>query len=86
MNIKLKVREEAVCHAVETLVMALKEDKDLYFAYQSNIAMAFYDELRKRYNFSINRMDLSEMCNQAAVNFLELLCSERGFKGKEKEE
>lgn len=82
MEIKLKIREEAVYRAVETLVMALKEDAGLYIAYKANIAMAFYDEFKRNGEYFCKGEVLHKISNQAAVNFLKLLCSERGFKRK----
>lgn len=51
---------------------ALKKDKDLFYSYQSNIAMAFYDEYRRVGN-NLSHKKVHEVANQAAINFLNLL-------------
>jgi hypothetical protein len=58
---------------IEELCKNLREDKELYFAYQANIAMSFYDEYmrcKKKYK---NHSDIHKITNQAAKNFLNLL-------------
>jgi hypothetical protein len=59
------------------IVKMIKEDPEMFYGYQSNIAMAFYDEyLRykedhiKKY---VNKKDLHIIANDAAENFLNLL-------------
>jgi hypothetical protein len=51
----------------------IKEDPELYYTYQSNIAMAFYDEY---YRLDIrkykNKATIHEITNNAAKNFLNL--------------
>ena len=59
--------------AVEKLQKALNKDKDYYHSWQANIAMAFYDEYRRRPKKYINRQELLEISNNAAKNFLNLL-------------
>lgn len=70
MKMKLK-------KAVKTLSKSLRKDKDLYYAYQSNIAMQFKDEYskkRKRKNYDyLNNDDIHDIANDAAKNFLNLL-------------
>ena len=56
--------------AVKTLTSALKKDSDFFYAYQSNIAVAFMDEFtrsKKRYK---SGEDIHGIANRAAVNFL----------------
>ena len=63
--------------AIKVLTEELAKDKSegsYYYSWQSNIAMAFYDEMKKRereddttYEFILN------VANQAAKNFLDLL-------------
>ena len=48
----------------------LRKDKELYYAYQSNIAMSFKDVLA---NAGINFPQLHDLANDAAKNFLNLL-------------
>jgi len=62
------------------IIKELKEDKELYYGYQANIAMAFMDTYRyykknnnKKY---INNNDLHIISNDAAKKFLNLLIKE----------
>lgn len=55
---------------IKKLVEALKKDKGLYYGYQSNIAMAFYDEAKGQ---GIPQVKLHKIANNAAKNFLNLL-------------
>ena len=58
--------------AVNTLRKVLNKDQNLYYGYQSNIAMAFVDEFNRNYD------DKSIRCvaNQAAKNFLNTFIKE----------
>lgn len=66
---------------IKKLQKALREnqgDDSIYYAWQSNIAMAFKDEYwrarqKKKY---INRDDLHLIANNAAKNFLDILIGE----------
>jgi hypothetical protein len=66
--IKMKYKK-----AFDTVVKTLKEDKGLYIAWQSNIAMAFYDTARQ-HKARISRNNLHKISNEAATYFLWLLC------------
>ena len=55
------------------LIKALKEDKDYYYGWQANIAMAFYDEYRRCEKKYKNRKDIHRIANNAAKNFLNTL-------------
>ena len=55
------------------LFKALKEEPDLYFAYQSNIGMAFKDEYHRNKKRYKNRKDIHNIANNAAKYFLDLL-------------
>jgi hypothetical protein len=57
-------------NAVQVLCKALKNDPDMYYAYQSNIAMQFYDEMLRH---GIEPADLHTIANNSAKNFLNLL-------------
>jgi len=57
-------------NAVNKLRKDLKDDEGLYIGYQSNIAMAFYDEANKQ---GIKNDKLLDISNNAAKNFLNLL-------------
>jgi chemotaxis protein CheY-P-specific phosphatase CheC len=62
--------------AVTQLCDDLRNDKDLFFAWQSNIAMAFYDEMSGRGigdNLEIHKSELHEAVNNAAKSFLNAL-------------
>ena len=64
--------ENQIKEAVQTLTKSLREDKDFYYSYQANIAMAFkdeYDRSQKKYK---NKTDIHKIANQAAKNFLNL--------------
>ena len=58
---------------ITELVEALKNDKDLYYAYQANIAVQFQDEFERNKKRYKNRQDINEISNIAAKNFLDLL-------------
>jgi len=58
--------------AVDTLRKALMNDPDYFRSWQANIAMAFYDEYRRRPN-----ADLHFVANEAAIQFLDLLIAPR---------
>ncbi len=64
----------------EKLQKALRTDKELYFAYQSNIAMAFYDEYRRNEKKYKNHQDIRLIANNAAKYFLDLLIKKNYFK------
>jgi hypothetical protein len=52
------------------VVDALRDDSSYYYAWQSNIAMSFVNELeRNGFRFP----DMKEMANVAAKNFLNIL-------------
>ncbi len=56
--------------SVKSLTSAIKKDKDLYFGYQSNIAMAFVDEYERCKKKYKNKSDIRRIANAAAKNFL----------------
>jgi hypothetical protein len=74
-----KHKENKLKEAVETLTKALKEDEEYRRSWSANIAMNFKDEYWKIYNFdgaSENEfIEIHEIANNAAENFLDLLCS-----------
>jgi hypothetical protein len=64
------------------LIGKLRTDPDLYYVYQANIAMAFYDEVCREASvfegeagksYLVTREELHQIANQAAKNFLNLL-------------
>jgi hypothetical protein len=58
--------------SVNVLRKALKEDEELYYGYQANIAMAFVDEVGSS-DLVIDHNDLHEIANTSAINFLNTL-------------
>ena len=68
------IRESCECtlsKAVEKLSEELKNDKDLYFGYQANIAMAFQDTVTDEYP-ELQGTELHKVSNDAAKRFLTL--------------
>ncbi len=55
---------------IEKLIEKLKTDKDFYLTWQSNIAMAFYDEYRRCDKKYKNNKDIHHIANVAADKFL----------------
>ena len=54
----------------------IKEDEELYYSYQANIAMSFKDEYhnyKKKKGKSLNNDDIHNIANNAAKYFLNLL-------------
>jgi hypothetical protein len=68
--------EEAVKH----LTQELKKDPSYRIGWQANIAMAFYDsayQYRKTKNVKyLSMVDIHKIANDAANNFLNLLCTD----------
>lgn len=59
--------------ALDIVRKGIKEDPGLYYSYQSNIAMAFYDEYcRLDIRKYKNKDTIHEIANKAAKNFLNL--------------
>ena len=71
--------------AVDTFVKALKEDEQYYYSWQSNIAMSFVDEFNRKqpdgFFLSLISLDIHEVANKAAKNFLNMLITQQE-KGK----
>lgn len=62
-------------YAIGKLVEELQNDKEYYYAWQSNIAMAFHDEYVKEFGGSAKIVLLiHEIANNAAKRFLDSLC------------
>lgn len=57
--------------AVKILTNALRKDDELWFAYQSSIAVCFQDEIN-RDGPKMNENDLHIASNRAANNFLRM--------------
>lgn len=59
---------------IKKLVKALREDKGYYIGWQANIAMSFYDEVRRNKDVcKVSHHNLHRISNVAAKNFLDLL-------------
>ncbi len=75
---EVEARETPVANAVKRLTKALREDKEFYFAYQSNIAMSFFDAMKPRISKqTVSDAELHEAANESAVNFLNLWIREQ---------
>jgi len=73
-NLSKTVKKFNKSKCVRTLGKHLKKDEELFYGYQSNIAMAFYDEysrIAKEKNY-LNKNDIYKISNAAAINFLNL--------------
>lgn len=57
--------------ALKKVLKDIKNDKDLYFGYQSNIAMAFFDNYYRNKKKSKSRADILQIANDAAKEFLD---------------
>jgi hypothetical protein len=61
--------------AIQILVKALNEDESYRYGWQANIAVQFQDEFSRALSDSpMNREQIHKISNQAAINFLNLLC------------
>lgn len=54
---------------IEEIIKQLKIDKDLYYAWQANIAVAMQDE----YSMAKDKNDIHKISNEGAKRFLDLL-------------
>ena len=67
--------------AIKTLTDELRADEEYRYGWQANIAMAFYDHVRRSPEFSRNEPlthnRLHELANGAAIAFLEMLAPTR---------
>jgi len=81
--------ESDLPNAVTTLIKALSEDKtegSYYYSWQANIAMAFKDEWDSE-QFQQSQQDseaVHRLANQAAKNFLNLLCHKLDTQDRDK--
>lgn len=67
-----------VKEAVQTLTKALSEDKELFYAWQANIAMQFKDEYNSEKDKGhINNHDIHRIANNAAIKFINLLIEQK---------
>lgn len=59
--------------AILKLEEELKKDPEYYYAWQSNIAMSFFDEYSRCNKKYKNKEDIRRISNDAAKSFLNLL-------------
>lgn len=64
---------------IKKLVKTLNKDEGYYEGWKANIAMSFYDSYNnamkgKKY---LNKKDIHKIANEAADNFLKLLCKNK---------
>ena len=57
--------------AIRKVFTDVKNDPDLYIAWQSNIAMAFFDNYYRDRKKSKSRIDVHKIANEAAKEFLD---------------
>jgi hypothetical protein len=65
----------SVPKAMERIIKELSEDKSegsYYYSWQANVAMAFKDEFQR--NYDIDKGNIHQVANNAARNFLDMLC------------
>ena len=60
-------KDDSFAKAYDVMAKTLREDASLYYAYQSNIAMAFQNEMSRA---GYRLPNLHEIANEAAKNFL----------------
>lgn len=69
-------KNKTVANAINILAKELKTDKDLYRAYQANIAMPFVDACSRHRKKSqkeyLNMKDIQVIANAAAKEFLDI--------------
>ena len=61
------------------IIKKLKTDHDFYYGYQANIAMAIYDEYRRKIGKKkyLNLKDIHDICNDGAKIFLNRLITQK---------
>jgi len=62
---------------IKKLVRSLKGDADYRRAWRDNISMAFQDEMKRSARVRPSSVDLREIANTAAENFLDNLTKKR---------
>lgn len=75
-NYRVVILNQRLHDAVKVFQEELEKDEELYYGWQSNIAMAFYDEF-KRFSQTYGRNEavqmIHEVANNSAKNFLDQL-------------
>ena len=69
-------RKVTLQEATRVLVKALNTDEGYRYSWQANIAVMFQDEYSRQLEDlgSITKNDIHGISNEAAINFLNLLC------------
>lgn len=76
-EIRNDVNKMKLLSPAEILTKALQEDEDYRRTWKDNIAMAFKDEYwRTNLWFAPTRNEIHEIANNAADNFLNILCND----------
>jgi len=73
---KMPNTERYVFIIEDSIFDKIKNDEELYYGYQSNIAMAFVDEYhnyKKKKGKTLNNEDIHTIANNSAKNFLDVL-------------
>lgn len=65
----MKTKKTEFEKSLKVVTETIKKDKDLYYGYQSNIAMSFYDAV-KNFGVVIPHSELVKVSNHAAKSFL----------------
>lgn len=64
---------------IGTVIRTISKDPDVYYAWQANIAMAFNDEFKRfmegKTSEQMTEVNIGVIANNAAKNFLNLLCA-----------
>lgn len=72
-----KTPKVTIKDAVEVLIQNLKSDPDYYYGWQANIAMSIHDEWYRQCTerdwTDLGKIDMREVCNKGAKQFLDLL-------------
>jgi hypothetical protein len=81
VDLKATVYGTELSNATKILAEELKNKSEYYYNWQANIAMAFKDEFCRKYEeggekgavYELEDLDIHEIANDAAKNFLDLL-------------
>lgn len=70
-----------ISKALALVTSALNEDPEYFYLWQANIAVQFQDAIyrskKKHKKKYLNRQDIHKASNEAAMEFLKLLCRKR---------
>lgn len=71
-----KREQKELKESVDALCKALREDKELYYAYQANIAMSMHDEYYSHCKSNLTGEELHKVFNDSAKRFLDTLINQ----------